>query len=246
MPFKEPDPMEISVIAMPLEELIPSFRRRPESRRLNQTLWIPACAGMTILLLLGLLLPRLLLADLVSDYFSGLKTIQADFEQTVTDSGGEPIQDSRGHVWMQRPGHFRWDYRTPYHQLIVADGKRLWTYDEDLEQATVKRLNTALSSTPAMLLSGYRPLADVMTWVPDKASDDRYTWFWLSPKEDDASVEKVHIGFANKQLAIIEVTDSFGNHTRIRFLDIKRNQTLDSTLFDLKLPAGTDIIGDTS
>jgi outer membrane lipoprotein carrier protein len=195
-----------------------------------------------VLWLLAGLTPVVVQADLVSDYFSGLETIQADFVQTVVDSGGETVQDSQGHVWMQRPGRFRWDYRTPYHQLIVADGKRLWTYDEDLEQATVKDLDAALSSTPAMLLSGYRPLAEVMDWEPD-SDNDRYTWFRLHPKERDSAVEKVRIAFDGGELAIIEVVDGFGNHTRIRFSNMQRNQKLDDGLFHLKLPEGTDIIG---
>ncbi|MGD8935500.1 MAG: outer membrane lipoprotein chaperone LolA [Thiogranum sp.] len=204
---------------------------RPRTRGL----WMVLCllAGLT---------PVVVQADLVSDYFSGLETIQADFVQTVVDSGGETVQDSQGHVWMQRPGRFRWDYRTPYHQLIVADGKRLWTYDEDLEQATVKDLDAALSSTPAMLLSGYRPLAEVMDWEPD-SDNDRYTWFRLHPKERDSAVEKVRIAFDGGELAIIEVVDGFGNHTRIRFSNMRRNQKLDDGLFQLKLPEGTDIIG---
>ena len=204
---------------------------RPNTRGLCKVLW-----------LLAGLIPVVVQADLVSDYFSGLETIQADFVQTVVDSDGETVQDSQGHVWMQRPGRFRWDYRTPYHQLIVADGKRLWTYDEDLEQATVKDLDAALSSTPAMLLSGYRPLAEVMDWEPD-SDNDRYTWFRLHPKERDSAVEKVRIAFDGGELAIIEVVDGFGNHTRIRFSNMLRNQKLDDGLFQLKLPEGTDIIG---
>jgi len=203
----------------------------PRARGLWRVLWL--LAGLT---------PVVVQADLVSDYFSGLETIQADFVQTVVDSGGETVQDSQGHVWMQRPGRFRWDYRTPYHQLIVADGKRLWTYDEDLEQATVKDLDAALSSTPAMLLSGYRPLAEVMDWEPD-SDNDRYTWFRLHPKERDSAVEKVRIAFDGGELAIIEVVDGFGNHTRIRFSNMQRNGKLDEGLFQLKLPEGTDIIG---
>jgi len=204
---------------------------RPRARGLWMVLWL--LAGLT---------PVVVQADLVSDYFSGLETIQADFVQTVVDSGGETVQDSQGHVWMQRPGRFRWDYRTPYHQLIVADGKRLWTYDEDLEQATVKDLDAALSSTPAMLLSGYRPLAEVMDWEPD-SDNDRYTWFRLHPKERDSAVEKVRIAFDGGELAIIEVVDGFGNHPRIRFSNMQRNGKLDEGLFQLKLPEGTDIIG---
>jgi outer membrane lipoprotein carrier protein len=170
--------------------------------------------------------------------------VQGDFSQTVVDSTGETVQDSQGQVWIQRPGRFRWDYRTPYHQLIVADGKRLWTYDEDLEQATVKKLDAALSSTPAVLLSGYRPLSEVVTWEPEPGND-AYSWFRLRPRESDTSVDTVRLGFDGKDLALIEVVDGFGNHTRIRFSNLRRNEKLDSSLFNLQLPEGTDIIGDT-
>jgi len=182
--------------------------------------------------------------DPVAAYFSGLKTFQANFEQTVVDSNGEQVQHSKGKVWIQKPGRFRWDYQTPYRQLIVADGKRLWTYDEDLQQATVKPVDDALSNTPAMLLSGYRPLSEVMSWKP-VASEDGKTWFSLNPRQSDSVVEKVRLAFDRDELAIIEVNDSFGNQTRILFTGIVRNRELESGLFELQLPADTDIIGDT-
>ncbi len=182
--------------------------------------------------------------DPVAAYFSGLKTFQANFEQTVVDSNGEQVQHSEGKVWIQKPGRFRWDYRTPYRQLIVADGSRLWTYDEDLQQATVKPVDDALSSTPAMLLSGFRPLSEVMTWKP-MGSDDGKRWFSLSPRQSDSVVEKVRLAFDRDQLAIIEVNDSFGNQTQILFTGIVRNREIDPGLFELQLPADTDIIGAT-
>jgi outer membrane lipoprotein carrier protein len=181
--------------------------------------------------------------DLVTDFFAGLDTFQSQFIQTVVDSDGQQVQRSEGTVWIRKPGRFRWDYRTPYRQLIVADGKQLWTYDEDLEQATVKPVDEALSSTPAMLLSGFRPLSDVMNWR-QADSEDGERWFDLDPKQPDSAVEKVRIGFENDQLSIIEVTDGFGNHTRIQFSQIRRNQSIDEALFTLELPADTDIIGD--
>ena len=182
-------------------------------------------------------------ADPVADYFSSLDNFQASFSQSVVDSGGEQIQDSSGEVWIQRPGRFRWSYQKPYSQLIVADGKQLWTYDEDLEQATVKTIDEALSSTPAMLLSGFRPLSEVVSWAEDPGNDV-YRWYRLTPKEADAAVEQVRIGFDKQgELALIEVQDDFENHTRISFSNVKRNIKLDAGLFELKLPEGTDIIG---
>ena len=180
--------------------------------------------------------------DLEGDYFSALDTFHSHFIQTVIDSDGHQVQRSEGMVWILKPGRFRWDYQTPYRQLIVADGKQLWTYDEDLEQATVKPVDEALSSTPAMLLSGFRPLSDVMNWQ-QTGSENGERWFSLDPKQADSAVEKVRIGFTNEQLSIIEVTDGFGNHTRIQFSQIKRNEALDQGLFKLELPPDTDIIG---
>jgi len=183
------------------------------------------------------------LADPVADYFSSLDNFRASFSQRVIDSGGEQIQNSSGQVWIQRPGRFRWAYQIPYRQLIVADGKQLWTYDEDLEQATVKAIDEGLSSTPAMLLSGYRPLSEVVSWTEDP-DNDAYRWYRLTPKETDAAVEQVRIGFDKQgELALIEVQDDFGNHTRISFTNARRNIKLDSGLFKLQLPEGTDIIG---
>jgi outer membrane lipoprotein carrier protein len=181
--------------------------------------------------------------DPVAAYFSGLETFQATFEQTVVDSNGEQVQHSEGKVWIQKPGRFRWDYQTPYKQLIVADGNKLWTYDEDLQQATVKPVDDALSSTPAMLLSGFRPLSEVMSWKP-LHSDKGRQWFSLSPKQNDSAVEKVRLAFDKDQLVIIEVNDGFGNQTQILFSGITRNRELDPGLFELQLPADTDIIGD--
>ncbi|MGD2074736.1 MAG: outer membrane lipoprotein chaperone LolA [Gammaproteobacteria bacterium] len=181
--------------------------------------------------------------DLVAEYFAGLNTFEAEFDQTVLDSNDELVQASEGRVWIRRPGRFRWDYRTPYRQLIVADGERLWTYDEDLEQATVEPVDEALSSTPAMLLSGFRPLEEVVRWA-DAGRREGLRWYRLDPKENDAAVEEVNIGFQDRRLAVIEVRDGFGNHTRIQFSDIERDQPIDDDRFRLQLPPGTDVIGD--
>ncbi|WP_455235332.1 outer membrane lipoprotein chaperone LolA [Thiogranum longum] len=201
-------------------------------------------ASRVFLLLLGIAVNANSFAgDQISDYFAGLTTIQSQFEQSVVDSNGQTVQNSQGRVWIQRPGRFRWDYETPYRQLIVADGNKLWTYDEDLEQATVKPIDDALSSTPAMLLSGFRPLSEVMTWKKSQ-SDDGRNWYRLDPKQADSAVEKVRIAFEEDQLTIIEVIDGFGNHTRIRFSNIVRNTQIDPSLFTIRLPPDTDIIGD--
>jgi len=214
---------------------MPLAKRRPSMNRLRY-------AALVLLFLAGTA-HTAAAGDLIADYFSQLDTFQSSFSQTVTDSNGELVQDAQGRVWIQRPGRFRWDYETPYRQLIVADGERLWTYDEDLQQATVERVDEVLSSTPAMLLSGFRPLQEVMRWSQTGERDGK-TWYRLDPKQEDTAVEEVQIAFDAGQLAIIEVRDGFGNHTRMRFSDITRNQPIDPGRFRIQLPPDTDIIGD--
>jgi len=188
------------------------------------------------------LFPFAVSADQVSDYFAGMETFEANFTQRVVDTNSEVLQKSSGEVWISKPGHFRWNYRRPYQQLIVSDGKQLWNYDEDLEQASVSPVDATLTSTPAMLLSGLRPLSEVMNTRPLGKENGR-DWYRLEPKDQDAAVEAVRIGFLNGRLEVIEVRDSFGNQTRIQFTDIKLNQALDPALFRLELPPGTDVIG---
>lgn len=181
-------------------------------------------------------------ADLVTEYFSDLDTFHAEFTQRVVDTDDQQLQQSEGEVWMQRPGHFRWDYRTPYRQLIVADGEFIWTYDEDLEQATIKTVDETLSSTPAMLLSGFKPLSEVMSSTKMGESDG-ILWYRLDPLQADSAVEQVRVGFRQQQLHVIEVRDAFGNDTRITFENVERNKPVDEQMFELDLPPGTDIIG---
>lgn len=196
-----------------------------------------------ILFLTGLTLSMTVHAgDFIHRYFSELETFQANFTQHVVDSTGAEMQNSDGRVWIKRPGQFRWDYATPFKQELVANGEKLWTYDEDLEQATVRPVDEALSSTPAMLLSGYRPVSEVMDWK-SVGTEGGLQWYELKPKKVDASVEMVRIAFQAGELAVIEVVDSFGNNTRIRFSDIRKNQPIDAKRFVFTPPPGTDVIG---
>lgn len=178
----------------------------------------------------------------VYQYFASLKSFQASFTQTVQDSEGEDIQQSEGEVWIQRPGKFRWNYRSPYRQEVVANGVELWTYDPELEQATVKPIDQVLSITPAMLLSGARNLHEIAT-IHAKGVHNNQDWYQVLPLDTGETVDQVQLAFADKQLASIRVNDSFGNTTMIHFSQQKKNLALPDQLFSIELPAGTDILG---
>ena len=181
--------------------------------------------------------------DYVQVFFHGLKTLQADFDQQVIDSDGHLIQSSRGHMWIMRPGRFRWDYEAPYRQQLVADGERLWSYDEDLEQVTVQQAAEVLTATPAMLLSGERPLEEVFV-VEEAATAPGEQAVRLLPKTDDSNLTALKLVFASGSISRIEARDSFGNTTIFSFTNLERNPELTTGIFRFVPPAGADVIGD--
>jgi outer membrane lipoprotein carrier protein len=171
-------------------------------------------------------------------FFAGLETLQADFEQQVVDEDGRLQQSSQGHMWIMRPGRFRWDYEQPYRQQIVADGMRFWSYDEDLEQVTVQAASEVLTATPAMLLSGEQPLEQVFNLENDGDS------VRLLPKTDDSNITALNLYLEDGVLRQIRAQDSFGNTTTFRFSKLERNPPLPEDLFVFVPPAGADVVGD--
>ncbi len=195
-----------------------------------------------LFVLQGVLSSPLYANSFVNDYFASIDNFQAKFIQQVSDSNGRALQSSEGRMWIKTPGRFRWDYHSPYKQQLVATGEKLWVYDEDLEQVTVQSIGEVLSSTPAMLLSGYRPLAEVMK-TTQLDSEKGFDWYQLTPIKADDSVESIRIAFTSKELSVIEVVDGFGNHTQIRFSEIYRNVLMDLDRFKFTPPPGVDVIG---
>ena len=179
-----------------------------------------------------------------TEFFTGLRTLQADFDQQVMDGNRQLLQSSQGHMWIMRPGRFRWDYETPYRQQLVADGDRLWSYDEELEQVTVQPASALLTSTPAMLLSGDKPLASLFI-IEETAGAAGKQQVTLIPKSDDSNVTRLQVYFSGKLLTRIDAEDSFGNTTSFSFTALQRNPELDEKIFSFTPPAGTDVIGDT-
>jgi outer membrane lipoprotein carrier protein len=181
--------------------------------------------------------------DTVHSFFKDLHTLEADFHQQVLTSEGKLQQESDGHVWILRPGRFRWNYQTPYKQQLVADGRHLWSYDEDLAQVSVQPMAKVFSSTPAMLLSGNEPLEKVFS-LQEQPADDDEQHVVLTPKRDDSSVIEVHLFFEKGVLSRIEASDNFGNTTTFTFSGLVRNAAVDESLFRFVPPPDVDVVGD--
>ena len=178
----------------------------------------------------------------VEKYLNGLATWSADFTQTIDDGHGKVMRSAAGKLYLQKPGKFRWDYSQPSEQLILADGKQIWFYDKDLQQANVRDMDASLANTPAVLLSGGGPLSsqfDVTALPPS----DGLEWYQLIPKHSDTDFQLVRIGFRNGDLASMFLADKLNQVTQLTFSHLTRNAKFASDLFSFVPPAGVDVIG---
>ena len=143
-----------------------------------------------------------------------------------------------------RPGKFRWVYQKPYEQLIVGDGEKFWLHDVELNQVTVKKLDAALGSSPAALLSGNNEIERSFV-LKDTGERDGLEWLQALPKAKDTSFEKILMAFnAQSDLVVMELYDAFGQKTVLRFSNMQRNPQLATQLFKFVPPKGADVLGE--
>jgi outer membrane lipoprotein carrier protein len=185
-------------------------------------------------------------SDDFSSLLNGMKTMKSNFTQTVYDGSGHAIQSSNGQMALDRPGKFRWEVKKPIPQLIIANDKKLWIYDPDLAQVTIKLLNQSAGDTPALLLSHVGAvLSDnyVVTTVTEKPAT--LSWFMLKPKNNDNMFQAVEMGFNGNKISEMRLKDHLGHTTAIKFVNATTNTNLPAMLFSFKVPKGVDVIDET-
>jgi outer membrane lipoprotein carrier protein len=178
----------------------------------------------------------------VEKYLAGLATWSADFTQTIDDGHGKVLRSAAGKLYLERPGKFRWDYVEPSEQLVLADGKQIWFYDKDLEQANVRDMDGTLASTPASLLSGGGSVSTQFN-ITSLPAAGGLQWFQLIPKRADTDFQVVRIGFDKGELASMFLADKLGQVTQLTFTHPMRNAKFPADLFSFTPPPGVDVIG---
>ena len=182
--------------------------------------------------------------DKLKSFIASTHSGQANFTQEVLDKNGKKIQAASGNMQFVRPGKFRWAYQKPYEQLIVGDGEKFWLYDTDLNQVTMKKLDAALGSSPAALLSGNN---EIERGFVLKNTDGRegLEWMQATPRTADTSFTEILMAFdAQSNLAVMELHDAFGHKTILRFTNMQRNPQLAPQLFKFVPPKGADVLGE--
>lgn len=182
--------------------------------------------------------------DDLSAFTQGLKGLEGQFVQQVYDANGKLKESSSGRVALSAPRLFRWEYVKPYAQLIVADGKRVWVYDPDLQQVTRRAQGAAEQDSPlAALLDPSRLDRDYQ--VRETGTAEGLAWLSLQPRRPDgAGFQSARLGFDAHGLATMQVVDALGQKTQIRFSHWRRNPAFAGSTFRFTPPKGVDVVGE--
>ena len=172
---------------------------------------------------------------------AGLDSIQASFEQRISNAQGFLVEESAGTLHLQKP-NFRWDVDEPFPQIILARGEAVQIYDPDLEQVTERSIGESLDRTPLALLTSETLDLAAHFRVEDAPSADEMERYVLYPVASDALFERIELVFDEARLAALAIIDHAGQQTLIRFSEYPPQQVIQSDVFELEYPPGTDFV----
>jgi len=178
----------------------------------------------------------------LNDFLANTQTVDARFQQTLRTREGEILQQTEGRFYLDRPGRFRWNYKTPYEQIIVSDGDRIWIYDVELQQVTVQKQDAGLPSSPIALLQDSASLYQSFEVTPLDEHDGVYR-LKLKSKSSASDFSEIVVGVDKQGLRFMQLHDQFEQVTDIVFSDIKTNSKLAKALFEFIPPDGVDVFG---
>ncbi len=171
-----------------------------------------------------------------------MDNISAEFKQTLRDEDKQVVAQSFGTLAMQRPGKFAWIYTQPFEQRIIADGKELWIYDVELDQVTVKPMDSGLSSAPIMILMKQADVGDQFE-INEVGQRKFLYWIELVPRAGDLEYTHIYLGIEDERVRAMELRDRFGQSTQIVFDNLRVGVIHNPETFRFEPPPGVDVYG---
>jgi len=171
-----------------------------------------------------------------------VKSARGDFQQVVSDRAGKVLRQATGSFNLARPGKFRWTYVKPFEQVVVGDGQKVWIYDKDLNQVTIRKMDETLKATPAALLAGSQEFENIFS-IEELPPADGLSWLGAKPKAADSGLESAKLGFNKGVLEKLAFVDNFGQQTVVTISRFEKNPALPPDAFRFTPPKGADVIG---
>jgi outer membrane lipoprotein carrier protein len=186
----------------------------------------------------------------LENFLKSTQSGRAEFTQTVTsparDGQAPKVKTSTGNFEFARPNRFKFVYKKPFEQTLVADGQTLWMYDVDLNQVTSSKQANVLANTPAAIIASSPDLKSLEQNFSLKSAPDQdgLSWVLATPKAKEGSLQSIRVGFksAGGELAALDILDSFGQRSMLKFQKVEANIALGADTFSFKPPSGADVI----
>lgn len=177
-------------------------------------------------------------------HLSQYKELTGQFTQIIKSDQSGHTQSSTGEFWIKKPNKFRWHYSTPYVQQIISNGDKLWVYDEDLEQVSIKSAAQSIQSSPLAVILGSVSL-DELFIIKSLDKNDPLQWLKLTPKDESSGYDFINIGFKRGVLSRMALQDSFGQTTQLLFTGVTLHTPIADKIFEFKAPEGSDVFDET-
>jgi chaperone LolA len=182
--------------------------------------------------------------DRLRTYLDQFDSLRAKFRQEVVNRDLELVEQASGEVILKKPGRFVWNYEQPFERVIMSDGDKIWLYEADLEQVTVRRLDAGIGETPASLLTGTADVLDHFEYV-DASAVEGLELIQLRPRSAESDFESIILGFDGDMLVQIALLDRLAQRTRLYLTEIERPTSVRAEDFVFVIPVGVDVIGET-
>ncbi len=181
-------------------------------------------------------------ASSLSEKLIKLNTFQGAFEQIITDEDGDVVEENKGDFLLKRPGFFRWSIKPPFEKLMVSDNQKLWTYDPDLQQATVDPVDERLLQTPMLLLSGDIEQIRSTYVISVSTDENQNVRYKLIPKDDESLFEWMEIIFKGEKVIGMVLFSELGEKQKYTFSNTQQNKKISDSNFTFIVPADVDVI----
>ena len=190
--------------------------------------------------------------QLLGDFIRSVQSGRAQFSQTVTapskDGQVPRAKTSSGTFEFARPNRFRFNYAKPFVQTLVADGQTLWLHDVDLNQVTARPLAQVLQGTPAAVIAAASDLRGLQAdfKLSGQPASEGLQWVLAEPRTSGGQIQYIKVGLRaspkGPELVSLDMLDSFGQRSVMRFAQIEANPALPAGSFDFKPPVGADVL----
>jgi outer membrane lipoprotein carrier protein len=176
------------------------------------------------------------------------KQLSGQFTQVISSDTSSHTQSSTGEFWVKKPNKFRWNYSTPYVQKIISNGNKIWIYDEDLEQVSIKDSNASIDASPLSIILGGSSVHQYFSIMEFTNKEDKedLQWLRLDPKTDSTGFEYISVGFKSGTLTRMNLKDNFGQTTQLLFTNLAIHTPIGDDTFEFQPPEGSDIFDEST